>query len=97
MTSLLRTLMALIGITLVICIYVYTHMIKARSGYSTVNTLVSVLRVSNAELKNSYYQMMDNQHLVNVSDQLGYVKDANPNYLRLSAAPTVTKEISLSQ
>lgn len=79
--------MALIGIALVICIYVYTHMIKARSSYSASDKLVSALQVSNAELKNSYYQMMDNQHLVKVSDQLGYVKDANPNYLRLSAAP----------
>lgn len=97
LTSILRLLLAAIGVSLIICVVFYNRMITQRAAFRASDKLVGDLSVSSSELKNRYYELLDNQNLDKAASDLGYIKDSNPNYLRLSAAQNGQKEISLSR
>ena len=95
LTSVLRLLLVVIGAVLVILIVFYNRMIAARAAHRATDIAVSQLRLDNAEIKNSYYQILENQNLVKTTEALGYIKEQNPKYLRLSAEIGSQTEISL--
>ena len=80
-----RLLMAAIGVIGFISIFLYNGMLTARAAHQNKEKEVAILHIENADLKNSYYQLLDTKHLDAAATQLGYVKDPSPNYLRLGA------------
>jgi hypothetical protein len=75
----------------VICIGFYNSTVEMRRSVSRKGKVVEALKLEGAELKNSFYAVLDTPTLVAAAERLGYVKDGAPLYVSFAADGTATR------
>lgn len=80
----------LIGIIFsgLLAIFLYHDMVTIRKTAQDLNQTVLALEEKNTDLRNSIYQLIDGEALVQAGARLGMVKDSSPQYLSLEGAQT---------
>ena|SRR3989344_4868366 len=91
LTKVLRLLFLGIAASGMVSIFFYNQMVTRRTSLREVTRLIEKLQLSNADLKNQYYAILDDKNLTNAATKLGYVKESNPKYLRLDGAVALTR------
>src|SRR5574343_436601 len=76
--------------TLTIVVYNQTASLKRLTVRQ--ERAVEELKLKNADLKNSYYAVLDTRSLVTTGERLGLVRDNTPSYLTFRSDGTVTQD-----
>ena len=84
-------LVGFIGLCMV-CVVLYNQTVELKHGISQESKLVDNLKIQNAQLKNSFYAVLDTHTLVAAAERLGYVRDNNPSYLTFRADGTAAQD-----
>jgi hypothetical protein len=79
-----------IVIASVVCVGFYNSTVEMRRAVSRKAKAVEVLKLEGAELKNSFYAVLDTPTLVAAAERLGYVKDNTPSYVSFAADGSAT-------
>lgn len=66
--------------------------VTLRRLVSAKEKIVDELKLQNAQLKNSFYAVLDTRTLVSAAERLGYVKDGTPSYLTFRSDGTAEQD-----
>lgn len=91
LNKVLRLLFLGIVLSGMVSIFFYNQMVSQRTALRAATKNVDQLQLASADLKNRYYAVLDDKNLLQIATQLGYVKEANPKYLRLEGAVALTR------
>lgn len=69
-----------------------SEMVTLRRVVSAKAKVVDELKLQNAQLKNSFYAVLDTRTLVSAAERLGYVKDGTPSYLTFRSDGTAEQD-----
>lgn len=61
-------------------VFVYLQTVNAKHDLARIKEELEIIKVENAELKNSYYEMVDTDNLERLAEEKGFVKDKNPQW-----------------
>jgi hypothetical protein len=100
LTYAMRWLLFGIVVLVVISVSFYNKTVTLRRFVAAQEKAVDTLKLQNAQLKNSFYSVLDTKTLVAAGERLGYVRDNNPSYLTFRADGTAVENgpsVSLRQ
>src|SRR3990167_6829516 len=80
----LTHLMFIFGFILVLvaflCVVLYSRTVSLRHDIAAVQADINDMKVKNAELKNSFYSLVDSGQLEKLATEKGLVNDKNPQW-----------------
>jgi hypothetical protein len=94
LTYVMRWLLAGVFILGILTITVYNETATLKRLTARQDKAVAELKLQNAELKNSFYAVLDTRTLVTAAERLGFVRDNTPSYLTFRSDGTVTQDTS---
>ena len=77
----------IIGLVLagaLLSVFAYNQSVSLTHRLSETTKSIESLRVSNADLKNSLYAILDLQNIDQLADQLGLIQERKPDYLSVN-------------
>lgn len=80
----IKKLVALLSVvlvgTLLLGVFIYLQTVSMKHDIANAQDNLDELKVENADLKNSFYGMMDSDNLEKLALERGLVKDKNPQW-----------------
>ncbi|MBI2011030.1 MAG: hypothetical protein HYS89_02255 [Candidatus Colwellbacteria bacterium] len=66
--------------TIAVVVFSYIETVNLRHELSRGNESLEEMKVQNAELKNKFYNLVDNNNLEQLAAEKGFVEDRNPEW-----------------